>query len=72
MFHHEARAPVDHNLLVDLRYGNSRGTGGFERCDFESQARSGPRCMQQFQHPAVPPFEHLGFPALADEPQATG
>jgi hypothetical protein len=36
MFHHEARAPVDHNLLVDLRYGNARGTGGFERCDFES------------------------------------
>jgi hypothetical protein len=35
-FHHEARAPVDHNSIVNLRYWNARRTGGFERCDFEN------------------------------------
>ena len=47
------------------------GTGDFECCDLERQGRAGTRCTQQFEHPAVLPFEDLRFPALSDEAQAT-
>jgi hypothetical protein len=71
MFHHQARSPVDHNLLIDSRDGDAGRTGGFERSDLECQPRAGTRCTQQFQDSAVPPLEDLGFPALSDEAQAT-
>src|SRR5262245_22900880 len=69
-FHHQARAPVDHHLLVDLRYGYACGTGDFERGDLECQLSTGTRGTQQFEHSAVPPFEDLRFPALSEEAQA--
>ena len=73
-FHHQAPAPVDHNLLVDLRYGHARGTSGVERCGLERQARTGPRCTQQFSALGRP--RHSAgkalSPALADELQGAG